>query len=54
MKIKSDENIKKKWNNYAFPSINHVTYLQNVTKISLSPFDEKPNYLNDLESIPVE
>ena len=43
---------QKECDNYVIRSINHDIYLQKVTKNSLSAFDEKRCYLNNIESIP--
>ena len=43
---------QKECDNYVIRSINHEMYLQKVTKNSLSAFDEKRCYLNNIESIP--
>ena len=43
---------KKECENYIIKSMNHEMYLQKVTKNSLSAFDEKRCYLNNIESIP--
>ena len=43
---------QKECDNYVIRSINHEMFLQKVTKNSLSAFDEKRCYLNNIESIP--
>ena len=45
---------QKESENYVIRSLNHETYMQKVTKTSLSAFDEKRCYLNSIESIPWE
>ena len=42
----------KKCDNYVIHSINHERYLQKVDKSTLSAFDEKRCYLNEIQSIP--
>ena len=43
---------QKECNNFIIRSLNHDMFLQKVTKNSLSAFDEKRCYLNNIESIP--
>ena len=45
---------KKECDNYVIRSINHDMYLQKVTKNSLSAFDEKRCYKNNIESEPYQ
>ena len=43
---------QKECENFVIRSINHEMYMQKVTKNSLSAFDEKRKYINNIESIP--
>ena len=43
---------KKECDNFVIRALNHDIYLQKVTKNSLSAFDEKRKYINNIESIP--
>ena len=43
---------QKECENYVIRSLNHEMYMQKVTKNSLSAFDEKRKYINNIESIP--
>ena len=43
---------KKECDNYVIRSINHNMYLQRVSKNSLSAFDEKRCYIDNIHSIP--
>ena len=45
-------NYQKEYENYIIRSIIHEIYMQKVTKNSLSAFDEKRKYINNIESIP--
>ena len=42
---------RRECENFIIKSINHDMFLQKVTKSSLSAFDEKLCYLNNIESI---
>ena len=43
---------QKECDNYIVRSINHEIYLQKVNKSTLSIFDDKRNYLNNIEILP--
>ena len=43
---------KKEYDNYLIRSINHEMYLKKVTKNSLSPFDDKGCYENNIKRRP--
>ena len=43
---------KKECDNFVIRALNHEIYMQKVTKNSLSAFDEKRKYINNIESIP--
>ena len=43
---------QKECDKYLIRSLNHEMFLQKVTKLSLSSFDEKRKYINKIESIP--
>ena len=45
-------NYQKECENYIIRSVNHEMYMQKVTKNSLSAFDEKRKYINNIESEP--
>ena len=46
------EEYEKYCENYIFRSINHEMYLQEVKKSTLLFFDDKPAYMNEIESEP--
>ena len=46
------EEYQRECNNYIIRSINHEMHLQEVRKSTLSIFDEKRCYINNIESIP--
>ena len=43
---------QKEYNNYIIRSINHEMILQEIKKSTLSLFDDKRCYINNIESIP--
>ena len=43
---------KKECDNFVIRALNHEIYMQKVTKNSLSAFDEKRKYINNIEGIP--
>ena len=43
---------QKECENFVIRALNHEMYMQKVTKNSLSAFDEKRKYINNIESIP--
>ena len=43
---------QKEFNNYIIRSINHEMVLQEIKKSTLSIFDDKRNYINNIESLP--
>ena len=43
---------QKECNNYIIRSINHEMVIQEVKKSTLSIFDDKRNYINNIESLP--
>ena len=47
-----DGEYQKECNNYIIRSINHEMVLQEVKKSTLSIFDDKRNYINNIESLP--
>ena len=47
-----NEDYQKECENYIIRSINHNMFMQRITKNSLSSFDEKRKYINNIESIP--
>ena len=47
-----DREYQKECNNYIIRSINHEMILQEVKKSTLSIFDDKRCYINNIESIP--
>ena len=48
------EKYQQECDNYIIRSINHERYLQRVKKSTLSQFDAKRCYMNNIESIPWE
>ena len=47
-----DLNYQKECDNFVIRALNHEMFMQKITKNSLSAFDEKRCYLNNIESIP--
>ena len=43
---------KKECDNFVIRALNHEIYMQKITKNSLSAFDEKRKYINDIQNIP--
>ena len=46
-----EENVNE-CDNYILKSINHDMHLQKLRKTKLSSFDDKRNYINNIESLP--
>ena len=47
-----ENKMKNECTNFFKKSINHDMYLQEIRKSTLSIFDDKRNYLDNIESLP--
>ena len=51
-KCSDGENFQSECNNYVLRSINHEMHLQEIKKSTLSIFDDKRCYINNIENEP--